>query len=66
MEIYQYSNGTYLPASSQPSDTVDYEIKTKEYTPHESNRYTNVHIGTNEKAMRIDKSGCGSYSDAAR
>lgn len=57
MEIYQYSNGTYLPDSSQPSNTTDYEIKTKKYTPHESTRYMNVHVGSNGKAMRADKTG---------
>lgn len=55
MELYQYSDGTYLPDSSQPLNTTDYEIKTKNYTPHESTRYMNVHIGTNGKAMRADK-----------
>lgn len=55
MELYQYLDGTYLPDSSQPSNTTDYEIKTKKYTPHESTRYMNVHIGMNGKAMRADK-----------
>ena len=31
MEVYQYANGAYLPASSQPSNTIDFEIKTKKY-----------------------------------
>lgn len=55
MKIYQYSNGTYLPISSQPSNTEDYEIKERQYMPHKSTRYINVHLGTNGKAMRVDK-----------
>lgn len=57
MDVYQYANGAYLPASSQPTNTMDYEIKTKKYTPHEAVRYINVYIGSNGKAMSVNKTG---------
>ena len=57
MEVYQYANGAYLPASSQPSNTIDFEIKTKKYTPHESVRYMNVDVGLNGIAKRINSTG---------
>ncbi len=49
---YQYANGNYLSASSQPTDTDEYLIKSKLYTPHMSTRYINVHIGHNGMPMR--------------
>ena len=57
MEVYQYANGAYLPASSQPSNTIDFEIKTKKYTPHDSVRYMNVYVGSNGIAKRVDSTG---------
>ena len=57
MEVYQYANGAYLPASSQPSNTIDFEIKTKKYTPHESVRYMNVYVGSNGIAKRANSTG---------
>lgn len=57
MEIYQYANGAYLPASSQPTDAIDFEIKTKKYTPHDSVRYMNVHVGSNGIAKRANSTG---------
>ena len=57
MEVYQYANGAYLPASSQPSNTIDFEIKTKKYTPHYSVRYMNVYVGSNGIAKRVDSTG---------
>lgn len=57
MEVYQYVNGAYLPASSQPSNTIDFEIKTKKYTPHDSVRYMNVYVGSNGIAKRVDSTG---------
>lgn len=49
---YQYSDGSYLPQSSQPTDKEEYLIRTNLYTPHTSTRYTNVKIGKNGIAMR--------------
>ena len=57
MEVYKYANGAYLPASSQPSNTIDFEIKTKKYTPHDSVRYMNVYVGSNGIAKRVDSTG---------
>ncbi len=50
--IYQYSDGTYLPDSSQPNTDEDYKIVSNLYTPHKSTRYINVVIGNNGKAKR--------------
>ena len=50
--MYQYSDGNYLPASSQPMDSDEHLIKSKIYTPHTSIRYIKVHVGSNGIAMR--------------
>lgn len=52
MNEYQYSDGRYLPQSSQPTDKDKYLIKSKLYTPHVSTRYIKVKIGKNGIAMR--------------
>ena len=57
MKVYQYSNGEYLPDSSQPQNTVDYAIASGEYTPHEMVRFINVTLGKNGIAARKNVSG---------
>lgn len=57
MKVYQYSNGEYLPDSSQPQNTVDYAIASGEYTPHEMVRFINVTLGDNGIAARKNVSG---------
>ena len=52
MNIYQYQDGKYLPETSQPTDTVEFEINTKKYTPHSSTRYINVELGINGVALQ--------------
>ena len=42
--IYQNKDGSYLPDSSQPDESRDYEIVSHIYTPHQSTRYINVGI----------------------
>lgn len=53
MDTYQYKNGKYLPDTSQPTDTIEFEINTKKYTPHVSTRYMNVRLGTNGIALQM-------------
>ena len=53
VKVYQYSNGEYLPDSSQPQNTVDYAIASGEYTPHEMIRFINVTLG--EMAWRPER-----------
>lgn len=57
LNMYQYRDGKYLPASSQPTDTVEFEINTKKYTPHSSTRYINVELGTNGVALKKNGDG---------
>ncbi len=49
---YQYSDGCYLPQSSQPTDNDEHLVGTKLYAPHTSTRYINVKIGKNGIAMK--------------
>ncbi|MCD7890138.1 MAG: hypothetical protein LUG23_09565 [Oscillospiraceae bacterium] len=55
--VYQYRDGTYLPYSSQPNPSEDYEITSRQYTPHNSTRYFNVTIGENGLPQLRDKNG---------
>lgn len=52
MNIYQYRDGKYLPDTSQPTDTIEFAIHTKKYTPHTSTRYINVEFGANGIALQ--------------
>lgn len=45
--LYQYSDGSFLPDSSQPDPTANFEITSKLYTPHKSTRYVNIIISGN-------------------
>lgn len=63
--IYQYSDGTFLPDSSQPNPNNNWEITTGTYTPHDCTRYINVKLMTNQKrglpvlyTFREDCCGC--------
>lgn len=53
LNIYQYRDGKYLPDTSQPTDSIEFEINTKKYTPHTSTRYINVKLGTNNIALQM-------------
>ena len=58
-KVYQNSKGEYLPDSQQPKPQNQ-----REYNPHQSTRYKNVFIGSNNKvqAVKFSKDKDGFYS----